>query len=329
MNRIFLFCVPTHSNLGDQAQLMCTEHWIKKSFPDYKLVKMTELFVPFDNGYKRFFNIKALLKYLFLKIRVRKNDIFIGHSGYFFVDHHSGWFTYDFLVKHFPQRFIILPQTINFYTPVVKQMFTRDFDNKTNLTILCRDEVSYNNAEKLIPHTKHILYPDIVTSLIGTRTYNHKRSGVLFCMRNDIEAYYSKDEIKGLSNRFGNIRKERIDTSIKVSTKELKKNRDQYIDDMIQKIATYRVVITDRYHGTIFSAIASTPVIVLNSADHKLSSGVNWFPRDIYGKAVQFANSLDEAYALANEILHLESEFHNPPYFKCEYWDKLKLLLDK
>ena len=94
---------------------------------------------------------------------------------------------------------------------------------------------------------------------------------------------------------------------------------------MIEKFSTYRVVITDRYHGTIFSAIASTPVIVINSADHKLSSGVKWFPQEVFNDAVQYAENLDAAYEMAQKILVQEGRtYKNPPYFKKKYWDMLK-----
>ncbi len=331
--KVLLFSIPTHPNLGDQAQLMCTEAWIKKNLPDYKFIKLAFLFVPFsDINYKALFLNNALWKCLILKLIIRKNDIFIGHSGYFFIDHHGGWFSYDFLLKHWNNKFIILPQTINFYSPVVIKRASETFGNKSNLTILCRDEVSYQKAQAMFGNTKLLLYPDIVTSLIGTRTYEGERKGVLFCMRDDIEAYYQPAEIKALMERFGEIRTEMVDTTLKISSKEMRKNRDRLINRMIEKFATYEVVITDRYHGTIFSAIACTPVIVLNSADHKLISGVNWFPKEVFGNKVQFANNLDEAYEKATHILGLkDNEYKQPQYFKENYWDKLAgyLLNDK
>lgn len=322
--KVFLFSIPTHPNLGDQAQLMCTEKWIKENFPNYLLIEMGHLYLPLDNGNPKalVFNTK-LFQYVVLKLIIRENDIFVGHSGYFFVDHHGGWFSYDFLLQHWNNRFIILPQTVNFYTPVVIQTASCIFGNKKNLTLLCRDEVSYQKAKKMFGTTKLMLYPDIVTSMIGTRTYDNSRKGVLFCMRDDIEAFYKPSEIDALMKRFGNIRMEKVDTTLKISAKIMKRNRDKLINDMIEKFAGYQVVITDRYHGTIFSAIANTPVVVIGSADHKLSSGVKWFPNDVYGDNVQFAKDLEDAYQKAQKILAQKTLRKNPPYFKNNYWDKL------
>lgn len=322
--KVFLFSIPTHPNLGDQAQLMCTEKWIRENYPDYRLIEMPHLYAPLDNGNPKalLFNTK-FIQYIVLKLIIRRNDIFIGHSGYFFIDHHGGWFSYDFLLNNWENKFVILPQTVNFYTPVVIKRASKTFGNRQNLTLLCRDEVSFEKAKEMFGSTNLLLYPDIVTSLIGTRKYDNPRDGVLFCMRDDIEAFYSANDIDTLMQRFGNIRIEKVDTTLKISSREMKNNRDKLINEMIERISTYKVVITDRYHGTIFSAIANTPVVVINSADHKLSSGVNWFPKDVFGDNVQFAKDLNAAYSKAQEILSRSALKRNPPYFKDNYWDKL------
>ena len=324
--KIILLSIPTHPNLGDLAQLMCTEKWIKKNYPDYKLFCFPHLCIPVNNDILSYFLNTTLFSYIALKLTVKKQDIFIGHSGYFFVDHHPGWFSYEFIEKHFKNRFLILPQTINFYAPAIKERVSQSFGNKKNLTILCRDNISYENAKNLFGGTKLLLFPDIVTSLIGTHDYCNKREGILFCMRDDLETFYSTNEIEVLMTRFGNIRKEKVDTTLKTETEEIQKKRDQLIFDMIDKISTYKVVITDRYHGTIFSAIANTPVIVIRSTDHKLSSGVNWFSPSVFGNNIQFANDLDDAYYKACAILESQEIQKNPSYFKEQYWEKLSSL---
>lgn len=334
-NKVYIVCHPVHPNLGDQAQLMCTDQWVKENYPKHKIIHLG-YFVPTIN----FGSLKLLLMNCFsaiiilcvMKLKSRPNDIFIGHSGYFFVDHHNGYKAFMDIIRYFPKhRMIIFPQTINFYTPYIKRYIYNFFKKASNVTLLCRDEVSFNKAKELFPQMKLLLYPDIVTSLIGTRTYNNKREGILFCMRDDIEAYYKPEEINNLMDKFEGIRKEKIDTTLhNITRKDMDSNRDSIINRMIEKIASYKVVITDRYHGTIFSAIASTPVIVISSADHKLSSGVKWFPTNIYKDAVQYAKDLDEAYCKAVIILQQKDrKYNNPAYFKNEYWNTLKETLSK
>lgn len=332
-NKIYIVCHPIHPNLGDQAQLMCTDQWAKENYPNHKIIHLG-FFIPTLN----FGSISMLLINCFsaiitlcvMKLKSRSNDIFIGHSGYFFVDHHNGYKAFIDIIRYFPKhRIVIFPQTINFYTPYVKQYVSKLFNNSKNVTLLCRDEISYDIAKEMFSKINLLLYPDIVTSLIGTRTYPTQREGILFCMRDDIEAFYKSEDINKLINRFGNIRKEKIDTTLhNIPIYEINKNRVKIINNMIEKIATYKVVITDRYHGTIFSAIASTPVIVISSADHKLSSGVKWFPEDIFNDAIQYAENLDDAYLKASRILNKTNiKYNNPAYFKEEFWNKLSTKL--
>lgn len=327
--KIFLMDPPEHPNLGDQAQLMCTYKWLTDSFPNYEVFNLPTLRSTLNFGnYKSMFasSVYAILCHLTLKLFIKKKDILVGHSGYFFVDHHDGWKMYQEMLEMFPEnKMIILPQTINFYTPFILNYAKKMFSNKNNLILLCRDEKSYDNAQKWFAGTKTLLYPDIVTSLVGTYPSNEDKSGVIFIIRNDVEAYYSKEEIKKLEDRFIDVRKEEIDTTLVVENWEtVANNRDKYIYEAISKISTYQVAITDRYHGTIFSAIASTPVVVISSGDHKLSSGVKWFEKAGMSENVMFAQSLDEAYTLASRILESRKTVVPNTYFKDEYWSLLK-----
>ena len=333
-HKVLLIHEAKNSNLGDQAQHMCTLRWIRNNFPDSTLLEIGDFGNTLSyniNVWTLFTDFACLIKLAVLKLKVRPTDLLIGHSGYFMVDHHSGYKAFLIMMRHFPKnKMIILPQTVNFYTPYVKLATSLAFAASKNVTLLCRDEVSYEISEKMFPSTNLLLFPDIVTSLIGTIKFNFKRDGVLFCMRDDVEMLYSPGQIDALMERFGDIRKEKIDTTLHgVSLVDINKNRDKLVLAAIEKFASYRVVITDRYHGTIFSAIASTPVVVINSADHKLSSGVNWFPYDQFGDYVQFAKNLDDAYNKAVAILDRKDLLYdNPPYFKIKYWDKLPQMLN-
>lgn len=331
-HKVLLIHEAKNPNLGDQAQRMCTLQWIRDNYPNSTLLEIGDFgsTLSFDvNKWTVFTDMACLMKLAVLKIKIRPNDLLLGHSGYFMVDHHSGYKAFLLMMRHFPKnKMIILPQTVNFYTPYVKLKVSQGFAAARNVTLLCRDKVSYAKAQEMYPTTKLLLFPDIVTSLIGTRKYNGNREGVLFCMRDDVEMFYHPEQIDALMKRFGEIRIEKIDTTLHgVSAEYVNCNRDKLIWEAIDKFATYKVVITDRYHGTIFSAIASTPVIVINSADHKLSSGVNWFPKEEFGDYIQFAEDLDEAYNKAIVMLNrFDLEYSNPPYFKINYWDKLKFI---
>lgn len=309
--RIYLFCAPTHSNIGDQAQLMCWLRLLDLWYPDYEVIKVPAMF-------RRFETLREIRRTL------RYDDLLFIHSGYLFFDFHLELpFILDIVRIFYDYPIIILPQTVNIMEPWMQNVIGRELDMHEQLTLYCRDEISLEKAGNLF-HNVHLeLKPDVVTSLIGDEriaSNNVNRKGVLFCLRNDLEKHYSDEELNGLMSQFSYTRTKRRDTSIKTYRWVWGKNRDRMIQDIVDEFASYEVVITDRYHGTILSAIANTPVIVINSSDHKLCSGVKWFDTNVYGKAVQYASTLEIASKMAKEILEIKMNIKNPPYFFEKYW---------
>jgi exopolysaccharide biosynthesis predicted pyruvyltransferase EpsI len=308
---IFLFGFPLHANMGDQAQAFCTLKWLNENYPDHKV---------FTFNYKSSYS----LSYKLLRKIIGKDDLLFGHSGYFFYDHHLELRVYREIADLFHDyRFVIMPQTVNILDKSILEKTVKSLNAHPNITLLCRDEISFENAKVNFPNCKLMLYPDIVTSLIGKRKYSNERDGILFVLRDDLERFYSADQIKVLINRFKGVSKTEImDTSISLSNSEMKKNREKLLNEMLDKFSHFKVIITDRYHGTIFSLITATPVIVLDSSDHKLSSGVKWFPES-FNKHVFFAQNLDQAYEFATNVLTSETNYKLEPYFDDNYYSKL------
>lgn len=314
-NIIYLFGVPTHPNIGDQAQTYCIINILKQHYPDYEIKQLTRRTL--DNEMLK--QIRKIIK---------PNDLIFLHSGYFFFDPHPDLPIYREICNLFhDKRIVIFPQTINLKSEKIISETQNAFNNHPNLILFARDEISFNNAKKIFTNCSLYLYPDIVTSLIGQKSYNFTRKGILFCMRNDLEMFYSKSEIKNLMKKLKCYHVSITDTTIQTMPGVWKKHREDIINKTIQRFAHYKLIITDRYHGTIFSIIASTPVIVLNSADHKLSSGVKWFPES-FSKRIIFANSLEQAYELAIEIMKNPPLATPEPYFKEKYYNSIFNLIE-
>ena len=182
-------------------------------------------------------------------------------------------------------------------------------------------------AKEMFPDIKKLLYPDIVTTLIGTRRYSADRNGILMCMRNDSEKYYSDSEISELKKQLLNLANvDILDTTVKKKINALSPDLYDYVDEFIENFGRYRLVITDRYHGTIFSHVAGTPVIVLKSTDHKVTTGVDWF-RGIYDSIV-YVDEISDVPKVAEEMLQKNDGYYNAPYFEEAYYDKLKKIID-
>ena len=311
-HRIYLFGSPNQVNLGDQAQTYCIEKWLKANFPNY------EIFI---------FTYYTITDRILSTIRktIKPQDKIIIHSGYHITDLYNMVDKYCKIIELFHDfKIIVMPQTVNFLTDKDKERIVADtFNAHPDITLLCRDELSYDKAKKIFPKCKLLLFPDIVTSLIGTRKYTNERDGILFCIRNDKESFYGKKDIRALMDKLSPIKTDITDTDSPLFYRKIQQNREKVLEAKWNEFSKYKVTITDRYHGTIFSLIANTPVIVLSSTDHKLSSGVKWFPKE-FGNAVTFASNLDEAYKMAIQRYDENTYEHQlPPYFKDNYYSKL------
>ena len=312
--KIVIFSVPVHSNIGDQAQYFCWLNLFRRYYPEYKVIGLPA----------RTTNDEMLER---LKSTLTPHDKLYVHSGYLIYDPHPELSFICKVIGTFHGCHItILPQTINLISEKKRKDVSDCFNAHPNLTIVSRDEISLQNAHALFGKCKCLLWPDVVTSLIGDSAFQYdkrKRDGIMFCIRNDGEKYYSDEQIESLKKRFEGVKIVESDTTIVLPKRFWDKHREKLIREIISGFAGYQLIITDRYHGTIFSQIANTPVIVLSSADHKLVSGVKWFPKEYFGENVFFANGLDEAYEQGVNILKRGGNVvKNPTWFRDTYYSK-------
>lgn len=309
---IYFFSVPLHSNLGDQAQFFCWLRYFNTNYPDYNVVCLPAAATTDETLNK-------------IKEQTSCSDKFFIHSGYLIYDPHPELPFICKVVNTFHEHPItILPQTINLVSDKKRKEVSDCFNTHPKLTIVSRDEISLQNAKILFPKCSCALWPDVVTSLIGDPEFyddSSKREGIMFCIRNDGEKFYSKEQIDELKKRFHKVPVVEKDTTINLSRRFWASRRERLIRETINSFSKYQLVITDRYHGTIFSQVANTPVVVLGSNDHKLVSGIKWFPKDHFSENVFFAENLETAYNLAQKILARNGkEVRNPTWFKDEFY---------
>lgn len=319
--RVFYLGSPSHANLGDLAQGVCIRNWIKRYLADYTIIE-----VKTDTIVNTHFSILPdIIKHY------KENDIILFQSGYATTD--LGGFADDMhcaVIEALPNaHFLMMPQTILFVNKERKERTSRIYNSAKRMLFLARDAVSFQMAKEMFPDIVVEEYPDIVTTLIGKRSYNSFRENILFCCRDDSEKYYSFDEINTLMRKCSNIANVEItDTTKYVSEKEIISKPDDYVESEIEKYSHYKFVITDRYHGTIFSLVAGTPVIIIQSTDHKVTTGADWF-RGIYDKYVYLAKDLDDAYEIAKQLYKKDFSHILEPYFEDKYYAKLFELFQK
>lgn len=316
--RILLCGVPTHKNMGDQAQRYCISKWCEDNYPEYAIVQISTW--PF---YEKDF-IRAFKSF------VKKDDIVVVQSGYCTTSRHKDHKMHRYLVSHFSHnKILIMPQTVNFAEAKDGIRTGKIYDKHEKLLFLARDKISFESAKKYFVKTKVLLYPDIVTSLIGTKTFPDSRKGILICVRNDGEKKYTDKQITALKDKLveKGIACDVSDTNTDLPLDDLLERFENELNNMLDFFAKHELIITDRYHGTIFSLISNTPVIVLETKDHKVRTGTEWFS-PVYDGAFFNASNLDEAYEIARELLKKRKRLENPAYFQNEYYGKLKSIFE-
>ena len=163
-----------------------------------------------------------------MKKVIKKSDFIVFQSGY--NTHDLGGnedIMHQMVITAFPEiKMIMLPQTVYFQSEERKNQCSKIYDAHKNLLFFARDPVSEAYAKQMFPSLRVILFPDIVTSLIGT--YDHstsERKGVYLCRRKDVEQYYTEEDysrIKSILSKFDDV--EVSDTIIKASNKDIFNN---------------------------------------------------------------------------------------------------------
>ena len=204
----------------------------------------------------------------------------------------------DMVIRLFKdKKIIIFPQTyfVENKTKASEIYVTKEiFDRHKNLVITTREKPSSAAVKEMFEKNKVILTPDIVLSSNYTEKFKTERKNrALFLMRNDGE--------KAIDNKFiENIKKAlaadfRVcegDTEVDYMVFDIK--RDAELNKLFKKIASSKIVITDRLHGMIFCAITSTPCIVFSNYNHKVKATYeNWLSGLDYIEFVEDINSLD------------------------------------
>ena len=90
---------------------------------------------------------------------------------------------------------------------------------------------------------------------------------------------------------------------------------------MFNKFRNSKLVITDRLHGMVFSAITKTPCIVTKSLDHKVIGTYEWIKNLNYIKLVEDL-SFENINPLIRELMTLKN-FDEIDLNK-DYFDRLK-----
>ncbi len=319
--RIFYLGRTTNVNLGDNAQHFCIKNWIKKNYPDY-IHYMTPSYNVVNRWGRWLKTFKQSFDY--------EKDIIIFQSGYCTQDlggDHT--LMHELICKHLSgARILMMPQTVYFQNDENMRRVSTNHNTARHMLFLARDEHSYAQAKDMFPDIRVKLFPDIVTTLIGKYNFDSKREKIFLCCRNDGEKFYTEKEINRLRKQLESIAPVEFgDTQSNIKGDILRSNFSLILDKEIERLSKFKVVITDRYHGTILALCANTPVIILKTNDHKVVTGADWF-KGVYDNHVFVAENLNIAFQHAQLVCKEFDYKQLSPYFEEQYYNKLKDLFE-
>lgn len=319
--KVYLLGTPVHQNIGDSAIVLAERLFLEKCGYDRKQIKEITVFM-YDEV------PKVILWY----INNRKYKCFWHGGG----NLGNQWLGEELFRRRVFEELpdmpmLIFPQTIYYTsTPEGEKEKNRSinyYNKRFNLTIVAREKMSFAIMKELYPLAHIILTPDIVLS---TRAEDYgillqQRKGVLVCLRNDIEKKISEIENKEIEEYLINNTYDYRKIDMYAEGMVTIDNRDKVVKEKMEEFAHSKLVITDRLHGMIFSAITATPCVVFDNVNHKVKGAYEWVKHLPY---IRYVNDINEMKENVSELLEMGNLEYDNQLFET-YFRKLALAVRK
>jgi len=301
VKKIIYMSIPTHGNLGDHAIVYSSIEILKKKYPHHKIVKIN-----YEDTYLYIDVIKDIISV----------DDFVALPGGGNMGNHYIW--EEQARRHIISNLINIPiisfpQTIYFSDDEEGRkefdITKKVYNSHSNLTLLAREETSFNIMKKNFLNCKVELCPDIVFYLnnkldIEKECLERKYITVFF--RKDKESYYSiNDKYKLIQGIRNTVDVFESDTVVNYNVNGITRKNELF--KLWREFYKSKVVITDRLHGMIFAAITKTPCIVLRSFDYKVIKSYELISSLNYIKMTDNI-SLDNIQNLIIELQSIENK---------------------
>lgn len=287
---VILTDTPIHGNLGDQA-IACAEVELLRDH-DIDFVEITASSI--DHR-----------EWLYAALTPRDRTVLITGGGFL----GSLWPNEELRVRRIVRAFkrqkvVILPQTV-FYdldaekdrTLLAQAQVT--YMNHPALTLLLRERISYEFVCQHMSDIHAMLVPDMAMYM-EPKLPSAERMGVLLCLRDDRERTMSENDreyiVQELQKHFMSFH----ESTTVLERRVTRWNRTKVLNEKLREFGEAELVVTDRLHGMIFSAITGTPCIVVNSRSPKVLGCYEWL-RGL--GSVFFLNRIDEFPELVAKAL--------------------------
>lgn len=304
--KVYFIGTPEYPNLGDNAIAIAQEQFLCKCGISKRKVKVFSHsnFIDFSGLFKRYVTNNSLICCI--------GGGNLGNQWY-----EEELFRYR-VFKVFPDNpIVVFPQTVFFTNDEGGEKALRksiqEYSSHRSVTIVARDVTSFDFLKNNFFNVKLLLCPDIVLSASQQDFGINKgvRSNVLLVFRDDAEQQLSDEIKKELLDLLSKRLQSYIITDMYSSIPVTDENRFELVREKMQQFADAKLVITDRLHGMIFSALTGTPCIVFENYNHKISEAYSWIS---YLPYISFVSSDTRFDEIIDEVLNYgEYEYDNSP----------------
>lgn len=295
-----------HNNIGDIAIGLAEQRFYDQNFPQYpKHYVYEEVY----NKYKEDF-----------KCLIAPEDVIILRGGGSIGNTYRHEALREEIISKYRDNLIIsMPQTMSFPNSKSgkrgRKAAQKAYAKCKQLLLVAREERSYQDMLDTFPKNNVLLTPDIVMSL-SPDLPERKREGIILCLRADWEKSLSEaehTELKRICARFSSV----TPTDMYAAEEFIPRmERKRVLNEKLLQFASAQLVVTDRLHGMVLSAITGTPCIALSNYNHKVIETYKWLKDLPY---ITFCSDISETEQLIPSMLaQKECKWNNDfakPYF--------------
>ncbi len=273
--RILLFNSPEHDNVGDHLISIAELDFVKKYFPEYECIEITDMeFVRFRSRIRSF---------------VQKDDLILVTGGGFLGSMwlYNGELNVRGIIEDYPDnQIVIMPQTIYFEKNErgraecikTKAVYTKH----KNLTICLRDKQAYELAQELFGESAMIKYfPDMALSLDYSKE-QEARKGAVLCFRKDKESILGTKQKQEITDVLENLGMSYEFTLMHTGNVFSLATRESEIAAKAKQMKAAEIVITDTLHCMVLCAITGTPCLAFDNLSSKISGVYAWIEKTPY-----------------------------------------------
>ena len=307
-----LIATPMHGNLGDQAIVFAQREFLADNFPDFDIFEI--------HRYQYELSREKIVEL------VRPGDLIVidggGNVGTLWPEENDKM---NDIVRRFAgSPVVVFPQTA-FFADTEEGHECEDrtaeaYASNPRLVFFSRDKATYDRINAMNVVDENLFVPDIV--LYHDETSRLKRAGALLCLRDDKERSTPEGALSFLCDVLEARGFPVSETSTLVSLPKRigEGNRNGVLASKWAEFGSAEVVVTDRLHGMIFSAITGTPCVALDNVSRKVSQGYEWI-KDV--ENIRVASCLNEVPALLDDVLTIGScSYDRSP--RMPYYKKMK-----